>query len=126
MRQSQTFPPIPGSVREARLFATDLLADLGASLIESIQLMVSELATNAVQHGRTAFEVTVLRSGDRVRVEVTDDALGNPTMRSPGPDEPTGRGLQIVNLLADEWGVERRVRDGKTVWLTLSGGTATR
>jgi hypothetical protein len=47
-------------------------------------------------------------------------------MRSPGPDEPTGRGLQIVNLLADEWGVERRVRDGKTVWLTLSGGTATR
>jgi two-component sensor histidine kinase len=120
MRRSRTFKPVANSVREARLFVTDLLRDLPAALVEPIQLMVSELATNAVQHARTAFEVALIRFDEEIRVEVTDDSRGRPTMRSPAPDEPTGRGLQIVDLLASDWGIERGLREGKTVWLTVS------
>ena len=40
-------------------------------------------------------------------------------MRSPGPEEPTGRGLQIVNMLSERWGVEHASAHGKTVWFTV-------
>ena len=41
-------------------------------------------------------------------------------MRSPGPEDPTGRGLQIVNMLSQAWGVEQRATSGKTVWFTVA------
>ncbi len=83
--------------------------------------MLSELATNAVQHAATEFEVSVGISPDcgRVRVEVSDVAAGYPTPREPIPDAPHGRGLHIVCSLADAWGFEvRRDRPGKTVWFS--------
>jgi hypothetical protein len=41
-------------------------------------------------------------------------------MRSPGPNDPSGRGLQIVDMLSDEWGIEPEVPAGKTVWFSLT------
>lgn len=120
MRQAQTFAAQPGSVRAARRFAAEALCGLPSALLEPITLMVSELATNSVQHARTTFEVTIARLHREVRIEVTDDAGGTPEMRSPDPLEPTGRGLQIVDLLSDAWGVEPKDDEGKTVWLTVS------
>ena len=84
--------------------------------------MLSELATNAVQHAATEFEVAVrvAPDGRRVRVEVTDAAAGFPTPQEPVADAPHGRGLHIVRTLADAWGIEmRRDRPGKTVWFSL-------
>ena len=110
------------SVGQARRF---LLAKLPAAWggdADELVLMLSELATNAVQHAATEFEVAVRVSPDcgRVRVEVSDPAAGYPTPQEPVPDAPHGRGLHIVRSLADAWGIEaRRDRPGKTVWFSV-------
>lgn len=87
---------------------------------ESVELMVSELATNGVRHGQTSFRLVIEQTPGEIRVEVTDGGAGTPQMRFPGPDEPTGRGLRIVDMLSERWGVERDSRKCKTVWFTLS------
>jgi anti-sigma regulatory factor (Ser/Thr protein kinase) len=119
MTESRSFPRQPESVAAARRFAKQALRGITSDVLESVELMVSELATNCVRHTNTAFDLTIARVQNRIRVEVTDRAGGTPTMRSPGPEDPHGRGLQIVNLLSDAWGVERRATTGKTVWFTL-------
>lgn len=119
MRRMRTFPAIPQSVHAARRFATDALPGLPAPTLEALELMVSELATNCIRHERMSFYVAISSSGDEVRVEVTDSGSGMPTLRSPGPDDPSGRGLQIVDMLSDVWGVEPEVPTGKTVWFSL-------
>ena len=124
MRRMRTFPAIPQSVHAARRFATDTLSDSPASTVESVELMVSELATNCIRHERTSFHITILGSTQEIRIEVTDSGSGMPTMRSPGPDEPSGRGLQIVDMLSDSWGVEPEHPSGKTVWFTMPAATA--
>lgn len=119
MRRRQTFAAEPRSVPAARRFALEALQDAPPEVRQSAELMVSELATNGVRHGRTSFEVLIERKDDSVRVEVTDRGGGTPAMRFPGPDEPTGRGLQIIDMLAEQWGVEQDEVPGKTVWFTL-------
>jgi anti-sigma regulatory factor (Ser/Thr protein kinase) len=124
MRRMRTFPAIPQSVHAARRFATDTLAGAPASILDAVELMVSELATNCVRHERTSFHLTILGSSHEIRVEVTDSGEGTPTMRSPGPDEPSGRGLQIVDMLSASWGVQPERPSGKTVWFTVPSGMA--
>lgn len=124
MTQTRSFPRQPESVAAARRFAKHALRGTATEVLEAVELMVSELATNCVRHTNTAFELSVARARGRIRVEVTDRASGTPTMRSPGPDDPTGRGLQIVNMLSESWGVESRSARGKTVWFTLGAATA--
>ena len=115
----RTFPAIPQSVHAARRFANDTLADTPEQALEAVELMVSELATNCIRHERTSPHVAIVRSPRRIRVEVTDSGGGVPTMRSPGPDEPSGRGLQIVDMLSEQWGIEPEAPSGKTVWFTM-------
>jgi anti-sigma regulatory factor (Ser/Thr protein kinase) len=116
----RTFPAIPQSVHAARRFATHALATLPADALEAVELMVSELATNCIRHERISFYLTVSRMPREVRIEVTDSGSGIPAMRSAGPNDPSGRGLQIVDMLSDEWGVEPEVPAGKTVWFSLA------
>jgi hypothetical protein len=85
--------------------------------------MVSELATNCIRHVKTGFQLTIRRTRREIRVEVTDHGGGTPAMRSPGPDDPTGRGLRIVDMLSERWGVDHERRGGKTVWFTLGPST---
>lgn len=120
MRRERRFTAEPGSVPAARRFALEVLQGTPLELRQSAELMVSELATNGVRHGRTSFHVSIQRTGEAVRVEVTDRGAGTPRIQFPGPDEPSGRGLQIVDMLAEEWGVEMEAAIGKTVWFTLS------
>jgi hypothetical protein len=115
----RTFPAVPQSVHAARRFATDTLRGSAAATLEAVELMVSELATNCIRHERTSFHITILGSTREVRIEVTDSGTGTPTMRSPGPDEPSGRGLQIVDMLSERWGVLPEQPSGKTVWFTV-------
>jgi anti-sigma regulatory factor (Ser/Thr protein kinase) len=118
--RTRHFPRRPESVVAARRFVTEALGQIDAQARDAVELMVSELATNAVQHARTAFDLTIRCARGEVRVEVTDSSGGTPAMRSPAPDEPSGRGLQIVNMLSQEWGVERGAGSGKTVWFTIT------
>jgi anti-sigma regulatory factor (Ser/Thr protein kinase) len=96
---------------------------------EAIALVVSELATNAVQHARTSFVLRLELVDESLRIEVFDDGDGTPEMLDPRPDTPRGRGLLIVNKMADEWGVEPASDgNGKHVWarFALRGGPSTR
>jgi serine/threonine-protein kinase RsbW len=120
MRRTRTFPRHAASVGAARRFATEALSGMDPDQLDSVELMVSELATNSIRHAHAEFELSVTNVDGEIRVEVTDCAGGEPRMRRAGPDDPTGRGLQIVNLLSDAWGVEHRANTGKTVWFTVA------
>jgi serine/threonine-protein kinase RsbW len=120
MTRTRSFSREPQSIAAARRFATEALEGIPSETLDAVELMVSELATNSIRHANTAYEVAVTRARQTIRVEVTDDAGGTPAMRSPGPDEPTGRGLRIIEMLSDAWGVEQRKASGKTVWFRLT------
>lgn len=119
------FASVAASVPAARRFAAGVLGWLPADVLDAVLVVVSELVTNAVVHGRSAVDVQV--DGDpgagRVRVAVTDAGGGRPRTQRPGPEESHGRGLQIVEALADLWGVEPAASGrGKTVWAELAVG----
>jgi anti-sigma regulatory factor (Ser/Thr protein kinase) len=120
MTRRMSFVKSPGSVSAARRFARDALPDLPPNALEVVELMVSELATNAIRHSQSAFDLLINRTKDDVRIEVTDRAGGTPAVRHPGPEDPRGRGLRIVEMLSQKWGVEYHTDDGKTVWFVLS------
>ncbi|HEY1652433.1 MAG TPA: SpoIIE family protein phosphatase [Acidimicrobiales bacterium] len=120
---TQRFPAAGVSVGRARRFLIEHLPGGCEEGIDVLALMLSELATNAVQHGDTAFEVdiTVTEQADGrwARVSVSDEAPGFPIPQDPAEDAPHGRGLRIVESLAEAWGIEiRRDQPGKTVWFT--------
>lgn len=119
MRRRMAFAKSPASVSAARRFARDALRDLPPNALEVVELMVSELATNCIRHSNSAFDVLVERMRDDVRIEVSDHAGGTPTVRLPGPEDPRGRGLRIVEMLSKDWGVDYHTDDGKTVWFVV-------
>ena len=100
--------------------ARDLASyDLPAAAIDDAVLVASELVGNAVRHTRPTesgtLDVSWHVDATGVRVCVGDPGDEQPRPRIAGDDEPEGRGLKIVDAMADEWGVEREAR-GKTVW----------
>src|SRR5580693_4829116 len=92
------FPATTSSVSQARRFLLAQVPGASDGAADALVLMLSELATNAVQHAGTEFEVQVqvAPDGHRVRVEVTDSASGFPTPQDQVADAPHGRGLHIV------------------------------
>lgn len=92
--------------------------------VDAVLVVVSELVTNAVLHGGTEVEVLVDLRDDGVRLEVRDgDPSHPPVPREPSPRAVGGRGLGIVDALADEWGWQRTGEDGKVVWCELRRST---
>ncbi len=81
------------------------------------ELLVSELVTNAVCHARTGVELTVTVDDHRLCVEVHDEG-GEPEVAHPAPTTTGGRGLMIVERLAEQWGWAETGGD-KTVWFEL-------
>jgi anti-sigma regulatory factor (Ser/Thr protein kinase) len=73
-------------------------------LVDTVTLLTSELATNAVLHARTAFAVVVSRTAKDLRVDVLDGSAVRPRSRQPSPLAATGRGVNMVASLADHWG----------------------
>jgi anti-sigma regulatory factor (Ser/Thr protein kinase) len=112
-------PPSPASVSAARRFTADAVDRLGAGCAaECAQLLVSELATNVVVHASTPMRLSVHKPDHKVRVEVRDDDPHPPRDADGDPLAPGGRGLLLVEALAQAWGVNRNER-GKTVWFEL-------
>lgn len=112
-----TFPPKASSVRSARDF---VLGVLNAWHLDGDDagLLVSELATNAVVHGRSDYIVRVQLIQDVVRVEVADDNPRQPTVASVSPGSNSGLGLWVVGRLAKRWG-SRPEGEGKAVFFDL-------
>lgn len=112
------FPPDPSSCREARRRVTSVLVDerLEDAALAAAQV-VSELATNAVLHARTPFEVRLLLRDAHVRIEVHDDVRRLPARRFFSDEAASGRGLAVVEKLSDAWGaIPDGDGQGKTVW----------
>ena len=120
---TRRFPATPSSVSGARRFLLEQLPADSRDIADELILMVSELATNAVQHAGAPFEMSVAVDpiASRVRVDVRDPSDGTPARQGLVSDAPHGRGLHIIATLADAWGIEmRRDRPGKTVWFSAA------
>jgi anti-sigma regulatory factor (Ser/Thr protein kinase) len=120
--RSDLFACDPSSVPAARRFIGECVEQLGLGSLPLVQLLVSELATNAVVHARSSFDVTVekLACGG-ARVEVRDFGGGTPQVLDREPIAVSGRGLQIVRSLARSWGIEERPAGvGKSTWFTVA------
>ncbi|GGV72119.1 ATP-binding protein [Streptomyces longisporoflavus] len=114
------FEPRPESIGQARKFATEALAEWGLeSRVEDIRLCVSELATNALVHGAVdghGFRVKLDADEEVVRLEVHDSCRQRPKARQAADADTSGRGLTLVSVLADGWGVQDSPPSGKFVW----------
>ncbi len=119
MSKARRFSCQPESVASARHFIRDVLSEQPRAIVEAAELMVSELATNSVRHALSDFELMIDLSPEEIRVEVSDHGQGQPVPRSPTVREQSGRGLQIVQVLSEDWGITPSP-SGKLVWFTLS------
>ena len=88
-------------------------------LLDTAELLVSEIVTNALVHAGTPIDVAFSFVDGGLRVEVTDGSPHAPTLRGYGPSAGTGRGLMLLEEMVDAWGV---VPDGpgKTVWFQIA------
>ncbi|WP_406439483.1 ATP-binding protein [Streptomyces sp. NBC_00631] len=115
--------PTRRGARLARLLATEQLRSWGLPS-EDAAHVVAELAANAATHGRTAgrgFRLLMYVVGNTVRIEVTDTCEErHPRLQLPSGEDENGRGLVIVEALADRWGVSLGPRPRKTVWAELT------
>ncbi|MFJ9493848.1 ATP-binding protein [Streptomyces sp. NPDC101224] len=122
---SQTLPREPRSAAVARRLVRTALTVWGLeSLIEDATLVITELVANAVDHGRLpSIRVIVSRSSaNGVRLGVVDRSKTVPNLRTHADEEQTrGRGLFLVDVLAERWGTEL-YRWGKQVWAELERG----
>lgn len=115
------FAAEPSSVRDVRRLVRDVLERWEHASCDTAELLVSELATNAVIHARSRYTVSVRRlSGDGIRVEVADASPATPVRRHYSETSGTGRGLGLVEDLAASWGIDRTPA-GKRVWFVLDG-----
>ncbi|MET9817733.1 SpoIIE family protein phosphatase [Streptomyces sp. NPDC006355] len=120
-----TLPREPRSVGRAREYARAQLLSWDLELlVDTTELLVSELVTNALRYGEGEIRLRLLL--DRTLVcEVWDSGLVQPRRRRARDTDEGGRGLQLVGLLSAAWG-SRRTPRGKTVWFELplpDGGT---
>ncbi|MER7688709.1 ATP-binding protein [Streptomyces sp. NPDC097610] len=87
------------------------------SLIEDVALILSELVTNAIQHGTgPAVDVRLAFLESVVRIEVRSGPAGGVRVRAADPLAENGRGLYLVGALADKWGVD----EAGWIWCTLA------
>lgn len=115
--------PTPRGARLARLLVAEQLCSWGLP-VDPARQIVAELAANAVTHGRVPgrdFRLTMYVIGTTLRIEVTD-TCGElpPRPQHPTDDAESGRGLALVEALADRWGWGPGLRPHKTVWAEVT------
>lgn len=115
---SRTFGSDRTAARQARTFVEEEVAPFGAGAGDTVVLLTSEVVSNALIHAGSAPTVTVTVEGRRVRVEVADSSPALPVRKRYGPDATTGRGMMLLDALADAWGAVRTA-SGKYVWFEL-------
>ncbi|OIJ95904.1 ATP-binding protein [Streptomyces monashensis] len=123
------YTPVPRSVALARHRAARLVTEWGYEhLAGDVALVVSELMTNALLHGSLRDRLVRLRlltTPAALRVEISDPRGERlPCPRDVTAEDQFGRGLTLVEALADDWGVGPRAGVGKTVWAEWSLGLA--
>jgi len=117
-------PPDPASASAARRFVTEALKAHDID-VELISLLVSELVSNVILHAHTPLEVTIRTRGAHLRVTVADESPVIPALKQYAADSVTGRGLTMIDLTAENWGIDE-MAEGKAVWfeVPLDGAVA--
>jgi anti-sigma regulatory factor (Ser/Thr protein kinase) len=104
----------------ARTYLTEHAAWLSAGQLDDALLLVTELVTNAIRYGEPDITLQLRAQPPEVGIGVHDRGRAMPHMADPAANEPGGRGLIIVDAVAQQWGVTpAQPPPGKTVWFTL-------
>jgi len=116
---SLSLPRVPSASRVARSGVRDRFADaLGRNTMADLELVVSELVTNAFDHGRGTIRLDLAHDGDELHGSVIDDGPGFAyETRKVGDHERRGRGLSIVDALVTRWGI---TEGSAHVWFLMS------
>lgn len=120
------FPPQASSPGEARALACSWAHELGPEEMVALELIVSELVTNAVQHGSGEVTLQLAPTEGGIRIGVHDHGGGVPAPRVVTARSTGGRGLQLVESLSSDWGVAPTRDRGKTVWAQMFTGLGER
>ncbi len=120
-RVVRSLPAQPRSVPLVRSWAKGWLAAsvVPSDQVDAVLLVVSELVTNAVRQGDGRVRVTLDAADDSLLIEVFDSGHRLPTLNESDLDSTGGRGLQMIDMVCNQWGVREAV-DGKTVWARLA------
>ena len=109
-------PPTPTAAALAREFVRRCSAPIAsAEIMDAVILCVSELVTNALDHGVPPYRLNIRHDADRLRIEVADASAKLPELRPTSSIAMRGRGIFLVDRMATEWGVSPTAA-GKTVW----------
>ena len=115
-------PPQRSSARVARHWVMHAIAASGVTGPQNqvVELLTAEVVANAAVHGPPDGTIRVKAWTDtrNAYVSVSDDSSTSPVVRHPEPSDLSGRGMALVQALADDWGVEVGP-GGKTVWFSL-------
>jgi anti-sigma regulatory factor (Ser/Thr protein kinase) len=110
----------PMSARAAREVMEAALQPWGdEDATEVALLLATELVTNAIVHAQTDYALRITTDSERLRVEVSDASLDPPRLITIHGLEDHGRGLHLVDVLSQSWGVDWR-DDNKVVWFELT------
>jgi len=114
--------PHPTSVGAARRFVRDVLMSrqVADPVVDTVELLTSEVVTNAIIHGRSGPLLAVQIKERCVRVAVGDVSPDLPVRRLGRLDDVSGRGVVIIDELASAWGVERERNGAKRVWFEVA------
>jgi CheY-like chemotaxis protein/anti-sigma regulatory factor (Ser/Thr protein kinase) len=102
----------------ARRFVRASVGEIDPVMLEAVELLTSELVTNAVVHAGSEPRLALILHSDHIRVEVHDDDPTLPAEQEHDASRPSGRGIPLLEHLASTWGVES-VEDGKVVWFEV-------
>src|SRR4051812_38470771 len=120
VQRQVTLAPAPDSARTARRMVAEVLVGVGAdTFVDTATLLTSELVTNGIVHAHTELHVLVDATATWVRVEVVDGNAQLPARRDYDENASTGRGMEMIELLADDFDVEPLEHEGKRVWFRL-------
>jgi two-component sensor histidine kinase len=113
------------SLGEGRRFVARTLRDwnVDESRIEPVLLVANELVANAIVHARSAPVLSLAESGGDLLLRVSDESRTLPVPQAPSTHDDGGRGLILVEALADRWGIDTDA-DGKSVWVAFAGAFA--
>ena len=107
------------NVARARSFAVEHASSIGRKeTTDVVELLVCELVTNAILHAGTHVNLRMSYEDGLLRVEVRDASSAMARKRHYGGEATTGRGLELIEALATDWGIDSNSQ-GKTVWFTL-------
>jgi anti-sigma regulatory factor (Ser/Thr protein kinase) len=117
--ETRIFMSTPPAIRAVRHLVTDTLRAWGQdALVPDAELLVSELATNAVRHASSPFRASVSRTGATIRIAVEDLGSTEPQLRPADLERLGGRGVALVDAVSLAWGVDPAPL-GKVVWCEL-------